>query len=127
MSARRMFNAPEMSRTALVERSVGVASGAARRAFLSFLSMVLLQVLRWQGTRPILSGVQARMKASRSALTLVCVVHVPRTHADFACCTLSRSWKPAWRRLPSARARHPRRAETGRALSVSDNAALMQQ
>src|SRR5215467_14393340 len=78
MSARRMFNAPEMSRTALDERFVGVASGAARRAFLSFLSMVLLQVLRWQETRPILSGVQARLKASRSALTsLLCMVHVP--------------------------------------------------
>src|SRR5262249_59033968 len=39
MSASRMFNAPEMSRTALDERSVGVASAAARRAFASCLSM----------------------------------------------------------------------------------------
>ena len=42
MSARRALSAPEMSRTALVERSVGVARGAPRKALASCLFIWVL-------------------------------------------------------------------------------------
>src|SRR5215471_8207019 len=85
MSASRMFNAPEMSRTALDERSVGVASGAALRAFSFCLSMSLLQILGLARTPIPLSLAQLRLKAMRSSLTsFLCVVHRPWPRRSWA-------------------------------------------
>src|SRR5215467_8259078 len=90
-----MFNAPEMSRTALVERSVGVASGAARRAFWSCLSMSLLQI-SGSGTRahPPISGSVANesdevligLVLVRGAHTVVEGGHVPFSKCRCANC-----------------------------------------
>src|SRR5262245_37533371 len=86
MSASRIFNAPEMSRTALDERSVGVASGAARRAFWSCLSMSLLRILGG-GTKtdpPVAGSVANEGDEVLIDLVLVCGAHpVRRTLIDF--------------------------------------------